>query len=271
MDKILKYLDPSEREGLENLISLTFVILMLIYVTIFLGDFYVYVKALILKNFPELAYLELILKYGLVVIIPVVYARFFLFAHDSLAHGNDKYARFFQTTLPSGFLRDQFGVKQNRANELWFKIFNVWKNKNHPRNPQWYATFRRTYSCRFIYHLQRWLVRAVVLFAATLVVDFGYKWFATGAVPIGGILLVRLMVIVMTFLVALVLSIKNRVGVRATGCWARLLEIEEGHKAWLEQEVVGPSGRNFGTAWKLAEAWEARWNPGPPQPQPSAS
>ncbi len=271
MDRILKYLNPSEREGLENLISLTFVILALIYVTVFLGDFYVYVKALFLKNFPELRYLELVLKYGVVVIIPVVYTRFFLFAHDSLAFGNDKYARFFQTTLPSGFLRDEFRVDQKKANELWFRIFNVWKNESHPRNPQWYATFRRTYSCRFIYHLQRWLVRAVVLFAVTVVADSGHKWLVTGAVPADGTLLVRLIVIAVTFLIALMLSVKNRVGVRPTGCWARLVEIEEGHKAWLEQEVVKPSGGDFDRAWKLAEAWEARWNPGPPQSQRSVS
>jgi len=266
VDRILKYLDPSEREGLENLISLTFVILALIYVTVFLGDLYVYVKTLILANFPELTYLELVLKYGVVVIIPVIYARFFLFAHDSLAHGNDKYAQFFQATLPSGFLREQFGVEQKKANELWFKIFNVWKNKNHPRNPQWYATFRRTYSCRFIYHLQKWLFRAFVLFAATLIIDTGYKWLATDTGPIDRLLPVRLTVTVVTLLIALMLSVKNQVSVKPRGCWARLLEIEEGHKAWLEQEVVGPSERDFDRAWALAKAWEATRNPGPAQP-----
>src|SRR5216683_4171747 len=243
LDKILKYLDPAKREGLENLISLTFVLLAFVYVTLFLGDLYPLLKSLVSKDFSAVPYLDYILKYGIVILVPVIYARFFVFAHDSLATGTDRFARFFQLTLPSTFLRDEFGMEQRKANELWFKIFNVWKNKNHPRNPQWYSTFRRTYSCRFVYLLRRWLFRAVILFAVTLGVDSWYKWFMMREALFDGIFLARAIVISVSLLLAIMLSTSNRVGRNPTGCWARLLEIEDGHKAWLEQQVVKPSGK----------------------------
>jgi hypothetical protein len=268
MDKILKYLSPSEREGLENLVSLTFVILAFLYVAVFLGDFYTYVKTAALKSFPELSYLELVLKYGLVIVVPVIYTRFFLFAHDSLAYGSDKYARFFRATLPSAYLREALRVEQSKANELWFKIFNVWRNRNHPRNPQWYATFRRTYSCRFIYHLQRWLFRATALFAVTLILDAAYKGYKAQTLVVEDIVFARAILTVTMLVLAIVLAAKNRVRRELTGCWARLKEIEGGHMAWLEQEVVRPAGGDFDRAWELATSWEIKW--GATQAAPSA-
>jgi hypothetical protein len=153
VDKVLKHLDPTQRAGLENLSSLTFVSLVVVYVGLYVGEYYALLKRQMVAGIPELARLKVLDDYGLVFVVLIIFARVFLFGHDTLANGRDKYAQFFQQSLPSTFLAERLGCARGVANELWFKFFNVWKSPSHPRNPQWYATFRRTYSCRFLYFL----------------------------------------------------------------------------------------------------------------------
>jgi hypothetical protein len=173
--------------------------------------------------------------------------------------------QFFRRTLPSRFLMEAFNTNQGAANELWFKFFNVWRVPAHPRNWQWYATFRRTYTCRFIYLLQRWLYRGSCIFAITLAIEEWYTWHTRGPLAIvdeGWFLKAGLTVL--TLSLALLVSARNRIGDTPTGCWARLLEIEDGHKAWLAQEVVGPSHCSFDAAWAIASGLEQTWKPAPP-------
>lgn len=260
LEKILKHLNPAEREGLENLVSLTFVFLAFVYLVFFLGDFYAYVRKEIYKNFPEFSYFEYILKYGVILVVPVIYTRAFLFAHDSLANGQDRYAEFFRSSLPSRFLKNRLSCDQGKADELWFKILNAWRNRSHPRNAQWYATFRRTYSCRFIYHLQRWLFRAAILFSLTLAADEWYRWLIKGeTLLLDDMWFVRLVIIMATTFLATLIWRKNKIRPQPTGCWAQLIEIENSHKAWLEQEIINPSGGNYDRAWELAREIELKW------------
>jgi len=266
MLKLLTF-NPSEREGLQNLISLVFVVLLLLYVVFFLGDVYTLLRQKLKSFFPELAYLELLIKYGFIIVVPVLYVRAFVFGHDSLATSRDRYAHFFRSTLPSRFLLEAFNTTQGKANELWFRLFNIWRLPAHPRNWQWYATFRRTYTCRFIYLLQRWFYRGSFLFGLTLAIQEWYMWHTRGPFAIvdeGWFLKAGLTV--GTLSIALFVSARNRIGDRPTGCWARLLEIEDGHKAWLAQEIVGPSNGNFDAAWAIAADLEHTWSPAPTPP-----
>lgn len=259
IERVLKYVNPSEREGLENLISLTFVLLMFVYVVFFLGEFYGFLKTAAYRHFPEAQYAEYLVKYGVIVLLPILFTRAFLFGQDSLATGRDRFADFFRASLPSTFLHQKIGCEPHRATELWFKVFNVWKKAKHPRNPQWYATFRRTYSCRFFYLLRRWLWRAAFLFVLTVCADQGYRWIKTGALVVDEMLFVRGIFTALVVAGALWIGHSNKIMPRPTGCWARLLEIETGHHVWLEQEILRKTDGTFDGAWTLATVIEEQW------------
>jgi hypothetical protein len=85
------------------------------------------------------------------------------------------------------------------------------------------------------------------------------KWYKHRTFVLDEMLLLRVAVAGLVGLLAIILSLRNRVGARPSGCWARLLEIEEGHKAWLDLEVVAPSDGDVQRAWEIANAYEAQW------------
>jgi hypothetical protein len=251
--EILKHFDPTAQAGIENLVSVMFAGLCFLYATIFLGDVYVFVKGEVLRKIPEIGYVVQLVG-ALIVVLPAFYARAFIFSQDRLATGRNRYAEFFRQLLPSRYLAQELQCGQNIANEIWFSVFNTWRSPDHPRHSQWLSTFRRTYSCRFVYYLQRWLLGASLVFLVTLALDGLYRrsWAGDGGV-LDGMWFVKAALVVTTFCGGIYIRLTNRIGPRPTGCWFQLKEIEEIHQAWLQENIVGPSNKKIDRARDLVK------------------
>lgn len=234
-------LDPGTREGLEVLTSLVFVFLAALYAFVFLGD---------IIDFSKYQFLNYA-RYPIVIVFIPILARVFIFAQDKLAHGENKYSNYFRSFYPSAYLKNRLHISKGEADVIWFTIYNRWKNPSHEFNKLWLVTHKRSYSCRFIFYLQRWLLFGSVAMGSTVAAQIVYRLLEKRGI-FDELVWIKIAIALATGGLSFWIKISNKIGEQPTGCWSKWKEISEMHHVFLERRLVGPAGGDMGKAEQIA-------------------
>lgn len=158
---IFKGIDIYTKRGLEGYTAFVVIVLSSLFFFIFIIPFDV------LHGIPNwILYLMTEFVFLLIKLI--------LFSDDKLYYSDppkNQYAKAFQKYWPSIYMQNKFNLDKQKADYYWFeKIFNKWKNPNHPRHQQWQRTIRRGFRCRFVYYFIRCVEFLIILSSVCLLV-----------------------------------------------------------------------------------------------------
>jgi len=166
-----------------------------------------------------------------------------LFSSDILYYENpekNKYAKAFQLHWPSKYIAQKFGLSQQNASFYWFeKLFNTWKEPNHPRHSQWERTLKRGYACRFVYYCIRFFeILLCISIIATVVQEVAFKKFQIEFFQSNIGLKWKISFIILIALLYIFIRVTNRTSPgKLTGVWRRYAEINKMHIQWIEDNI----------------------------------
>jgi hypothetical protein len=168
-----------------------------------------------------------------------------IMAQDILATTDLKAARFFRAQFPSEAIKKKYekcNCTKVEANNLWFPIFNPWREDSHPQHLAYGFTFQRDYSCRFVFHAQLSFVFFTVLGIVTSLASILYVKLEPDLTL--ELIYSRALLLFIAVIIVSLLFFWNRLGKNCfanprsvKGCWARFVEINDMNKDWLEDAV----------------------------------
>jgi len=226
------------------------VIIITIFVLIFVPTDFV---NLITNKINQLA--DIIVVLGLDIALIFVVSTWVFSTSDILFTGKSKYSIYFQSNLPSGHLMEKLNCSQGEANDIWFSIFNKWKNDKNPRHEFWKRTFERGYGCRLIFHLRNTILFIMILSTVFFIAYESYYFFIKNEIIIASNTeLLKIGMLIIELFLLWYLNYNNQIpgkrNNRPTGCWYRWKEINDIHKAWLDNNILSKA-KNYNQAIKL--------------------
>jgi len=215
------------------------------------------------------------LSRGGVAISMMFFAKWIIFAQDSLATGNSKWSAFFRSFFSDQKIQNKYDCTRAEASALWFRYFNKWEDGPHEYQSYHRYTFSRTYACRLIYHLRQWLLYFTVLGIVTLIANWLFiEDFNNWIICVLALLAALALWAFLTFANAIPIAgdgssglfdrIRRRIGPRAapTGCWAKYQEIAEIQLVHLQHDILDTAA-TYTEAWQVVTAWPAVQSPEP--------
>jgi hypothetical protein len=173
-----------------------------------------------------------------------------IMAQDILATTKLRAAKFFREQYPTEKIKSEYNCDQAQADYLWFQVFNPMREITHPRHLSYVMTFQRSYACRFIFIVRWSLLFFIVLAAGTWLAAWYFQFDDSLDSSIRFALQYsRAFLLIVALIITAVLFVCNRLK-PATGCWALWKEINNIHKAWLE-EAMSKKAAKYNDALKL--------------------
>ena len=235
------------KRNLQNQITVILLLIFTLYAWLFIPDF----RSSTLSEGLQL--LAEVLRVGVAAIV-VWPVRWILFSQDSLANGSSQWSRFFRAQYPHRIIVEKFGCTQAEATTLWFHWFNRWEHSGQLFQGYHSMTFQRSYGCRFIYLLRRWLLLFAAFGTANLSVihmlDLEFAaWLSAFACITASLILFT------------ALTCSNRVPRNdeksPSGCWLKYQEISEVQRVLLEREILDHAD-SLDDAWARVKKWDDR-------------
>lgn len=145
-----------------------------------------------------------------------------------------KYAKAFQKTWPSNYIKEKFNIDNDTANYIWFEKCFIEEKVQNNRNSQYSRTLERGYQCRLIFYTQK----VLKIFWILSLVQFTIELFFIKFPMIENNFWKCIFIIIM-FSSYLVLYLCNRVKKDGSlsGVWKRYEEINKIHIKWIDENV----------------------------------
>ena len=180
--------------------------------------------------------------------------------YDVLYSGNpekNKYAKAFQENLPTKYIMAEYNVNMNEAKNLWYNIFNKWRNKNHDMHYNWETSLRRGFKCRMVHFIIisfRFMFFLSIISIVIISIVNGFE-FNFGMDPIDKYfkthkdIVVPVFFTIFCFAIYLVFLVINYPGGDIPkGCFLRFSEINQLNIDWLRENIASREEFiNYGT------------------------
>jgi hypothetical protein len=179
--------------------------------------------------------------YLFVLFVPAA-VKLVFFSGDPISHSENSEALFFQAQFPDKYIETKFKIGKPLAQHLWFRALDKRASEGEIKR-----TFQYGFTCRLVYYIRRLMTTFAIVSVIFLIWQVGHAYWRTnhgwaGFRPIWNSFVgisnlegkAFYIMHVVTILVYLRWANKPT-STQPTGVWARWKEINERHKAWLDQ------------------------------------